>query len=411
MAENLVLRLYEKSSECSWIVVDGDGRVVVEQRFGTLIDALAPTTGRKVIVLVPGEEIVTTDIDLPPASPSRLRQMLPFSLEDRFAEDISKLNFAAGPKLESGNTLVSVVAKEKLDGWLQQLAEANIVPNAVYADTDGVPDTPATFNLILEGDTALGRSPGKAALSIEGLGLDQAFKAMAAEQSGESEIQHAMLFMSAQAREANEAAIALLASELSSINVRVLDRDALPIFAAKLVNQPGTNLLQGPYAPKSNWAALLQPWRFAAMLLVGLIGMTLISNLADYFSMRRHDAELTAAVETNCAEQFRATILRQCEAQLQARLRSSGDTSQGGENFLSTLSTIAEFAGDDSRFETLSYRNRVMNVQMVAPDVSAVDQFSQQLNGTGRFTVAVQSSNPQPEGGVEARVEIVGASQ
>ena len=40
-------------------------------------------------------------------------------------------------------------------------------------------------------------------------------------------------------------------------------------LAATLAQRPGTNLLQGAYAPKSNWSAMAKPWRLAASLAGG----------------------------------------------------------------------------------------------------------------------------------------------
>jgi general secretion pathway protein L len=409
MADHLFLRIHDATDACSWIVLDADARVVVPLNAGSLIDAAPACIGRRVTVLVPGVEVITTKADLPPASQARLRQMLPFSLEDRFADDIDELTFAAGAKLAAGGILVSVVAKKKLDAWLARLSDVGITAQAVYADADGVPDTPSTLNVVVEDDTIFGRRPGQAALALEGLDLIQAFAVFTTVGEGEQPIQHAQLSIDAQSKAENEANIALLASELASLNVRIFEDTALPGFAAKLVQEPGTNLLQGRYAPKSNWAEIIKPWRMAAMLVAGLAVVGLAANAAEYFKLRVQDAALTQAVQEQCARQFSVQQMRQCEAELQRRLQAIGQGGGSSEDFLSTLAMIAEHADANSRLETLSYRNQVLDIQLIAASVPELDSFGREIMDTGRFSVSIQSTNPQQDGGVEARVQIVGA--
>ena len=64
--------------------------------------------------------------------------------------------------------------------------------------------------------------------------------------------------------------LALLADRVENCQVKLQADGVLHRLAATLCARPGTNLLQGPYAPRSNTAELLRPWRSAAALLGGL---------------------------------------------------------------------------------------------------------------------------------------------
>lgn len=411
MVDQLFLRLQAEPEACSWVVVDGDGRLLQGLRRGLLEEAVAAAAGRRVVLLVPGLEVVTTKAELPAASQARLRQILPYSLEDTFAADVEELAFAIGPKLASGAFQVSVVAKTKLDAWLARLAAAGITPQAVYADSDGVPSTPATLTAMLDGDAAYGRRPDEPALALEGLTLQQAFSVFTTVSGGESAVQHALVYVDAAARERHGAELAAIATALSSLDVKLMHDGPLPAFAAKLAHEPGTNLLQGRYAPKSDWGRLLKEWRLAAALLVAFLGTTLIASAVDYVTLRRQDTALTEVVMAECRERMSTDRLTQCQTELQALLQASGQGDAGGENFLSTLATIAEFATAGSRFVTVSYRNRVLGAQLMAPDVTALDELERKIDGTGRFDMSIQSTNPQDDGGVEVRIQISGVAQ
>ena len=62
------------------------------------------------------------------------------------------------------------------------------------------------------------------------------------------------------------------------------------------------------------------------------------------------------------------------------------------------------------RIDALSYRNRAMNLQLVAPDLTTIDAFSRELEETRRFEVVLEANNPVDEG-TEGRLRIAGANQ
>jgi hypothetical protein len=76
---------------------------------------------------------------------------------------------------------------------------------------------------------------------------------------------------------------------------------------------------------------------------------------------------------------------------------------------LSTLAGIASVGSADMRIDALSYRNRVMDLQLMMPSVSALDEFSRTLEQTRRFDVEIEAAN-QVDSGTEGRLRIVGAN-
>src|SRR5690606_10549970 len=349
----------------SWALFDDDGRVIRQAETGPLVEAAESARGRRVVVLVPGLEVVSTTTSLPKASHARLRKMLPYSLEEALAEDIEELFFAVGPRLESGAVAVAVVSRAKLEMWLDALDACDISPHAVYSDADGVPDTPATLTLVIENDRVYGRAPAKPAFVFEGLSLDQIVDSIGATEDG-LELKHAIADVDAAGQVLYEDDLRSLAGRMSSFDVKLMADGALYRFAATVTNQPGTNLLQGRYAPKSNWGTLLRPWRTAASLLVGAVLLTLISQAAELVSLRQTDRALTTQVAESCQRNFSTPQITACETTVRSRLSDSGLLEDGStESFLTALAAIAEYRGANSRIEALSYRNAVMDLQLV----------------------------------------------
>lgn len=407
MIEHLFIRL--AGEHCVGIVLNNDGRVVQRARTGTLESFAGPAAQRRVTVIVPAADVITTQAMLPNASAARLRQMLPFSLEDSFAEDVERLLFAPGARLASGELAVSVVSRELLEAWIAELVAAGIRADAIVAATDGVPDTPATLTLMLEGERVLGRCPDRAPFVFEGLDVAQVAALVGA--PADADLQHAVVLSDEAGQSFHQRGLATLKDTMSSVDVKGLADGVLPHLAATLVLHPGTNLLQGPYARKSNWRALAKPWSAAASLLVATLGIVIASQAVELFALQRQDRTLTERVTARCGQAFGADRLSTCASAVQRRLSDAGaEASSRRESFLTTLAAVAESYSASGLIEALSYRNEVMDVQLVVPDVPALDAFAQQISSTERFDVRIQSANPSDDG-VEGRLQIVAADR
>ena len=115
MAEFLVIRIGETPDQAAdWIAVDGTGARRSVPVTGPLLEALNDIGDRKVIVLVPSADVLTTSVDIPIKGGARLQAALPYALEEHVAEDIEKLHFAAGTRRSNGKIPVAVVNRERL---------------------------------------------------------------------------------------------------------------------------------------------------------------------------------------------------------------------------------------------------------------------------------------------------------
>lgn len=411
MAEHLFLRLDDDGGACTSVVLDDQGYIVRPEVEGMLADAASAAAGRRVVVLVPGTDVILTQVALPAQSQTRLRQMLPYSLEEAFAEDVERLHFAAGARLESGEVRVSVVSRERMDAWLELLAGAGVSAQAVYADGDGVADVPSTLNLVLDSDRVYGRRAGRPAFVMDGLGVNELYSLLESQSEDRSDLGYVNVYMATgeEARYRDE--LDALQARVESVNRRLLADGVLAHLAANLLSRRGTNLLQGPYAPKSNVGAMLKPWSAAAALLVALVAVQLIGRSAEYFVLRHEDASLTELLETQCRSQWSTSSLSACETAVRQSLSRAGvaASSGAGESFLTTLAALAERRDPASRIEALSYRNEIMDLQVVAPDIPSLDDFARAMTDTERFDVRIQSATPG-DAGVEGRIQITGAA-
>ena len=178
--------------------------------------------------------------------------------------------------------------------------------------------------------------------------------------------------------------------------------------AATIAQRSATNLLQGQYATKSNWLELARPWRVAAALLVAAGVLGLVLQGAEYWSLRRADSALAELLTESCQRLVGANRASQCDAEVQQRLRAS--VSGSGEGFLSTLDAVAGARNAVTRLGALSYRNQTMDLQLLVANADELEAFAQSLAQSRRFKPTIESTS-QGEGGLEARMQIVGAQR
>jgi general secretion pathway protein L len=406
LAETFFVRLSE-TGPATWGAFDATGRLVGALGRGTLQAAHAALAGRRCTVLVNAVDVLIAEAALPAASQARLRQIAPFSLEESLANDVDEMVFAIGAKLPSGATQVAAVAEQRMAAWLGALHGAGIVPNALCSEADGIPDIPSTLVLVIEGERIAGRKPGRSPFVFEGLELGQVLALALSRKADEPELRHIRVFTDAAGHARFGKALAGLAAQFASADVKLLGDGGFPYFAATLAQRPGTNLLQGRYAPKSNWSVMLRPWRVAASLLVASVALALLLQGASYLQLRRADAALDALVLPACQRVVGDGSVSGCQREVRQRLGSNAGTAT--EDFLSTLAAVAAARDPEMRVDALNYRNRAMNLQLIVSSVTALDEFSRELESTRRFDVEIEAAN-QIDAGTEGRLRIMGAN-
>jgi general secretion pathway protein L len=406
LVDTLFVRLSETGT-ATWAAFDATGHLVGSIGRGALGAVRAVLAGRRCTVLVNGIDVLNAQAELPAASQARLRQIAPFSLEESLADDLEHMAFAIGTRFASGATQIAAVATNRMDAWLAQLRAAGLAPQALCSEADGVPEIPNTLVLVIEGGRISGRKPGQPPFTFDGLTLRQTLDIVLAREGDEPELKHVRVFTDEPGHVRYRHELIELDSEFASAEFKVTGEGVFPHLAATLAQRPGTNLLQGPYAPRSNWGAALKPWRMAAGLVAASVVLAFVLQAAEFFQLRRADAELTELVAGTCQRVVGDSSVSGCQREVQQRLGASTGTTN--EGFLSTLAAIVAARDAEMRIESLSYRNRAMDLQLIVPSVAKLAEFESAIEQTARFDVEIEAANPR-DTGTEGRVRVVGAA-
>ncbi|MCZ8130476.1 MAG: type II secretion system protein GspL [Steroidobacteraceae bacterium] len=419
MAETFVVRLVAPDS-AEWLVVDAAGAKLTNVSTGTFADAAVAAGTRRVVALAPATDVLLARPEVPARSAQKLRQLVPFALEESLAADVESLHFAVGRPDADRRVPVAAVDRARLADWLSTLRSAGLAPSALYAETQVVPANPGHTVVLLEAGRVLARAPGEerlpAALEAEPLvdalavlGLPPA--SGGAEAAPES-APHVIVYAAPSDWERYRDAVEALRPALGSLKVQLLPEGTLPLLAATTVVAPPFSLLQGEFAVRQGFSADWPRWRVAAGLAGALLALHLATLGVDWWRVRAAeraaDAELVALAAQALPNVGDPARLPSVRAAVDARLRAARASVSGGlVGSLGVLASAAQQAPGTS-VESLSYRDGVTDLTLDAPDVNAIDRI-QQLVAANGYQAEMQGAE-QREQRYRGRLQVRGGT-
>jgi general secretion pathway protein L len=409
MMESLVIRLPEAAdAPASWLVEDAAGARLSAVQTGPLNLATPLTAGKRIVVLVPGVDVLLAAPELPVRGAAKLAQVVPFALEENLAEDVDEMHFAIGRR-DGGRvgTPVAAVSHTRLRDWLERLRAAQIAPDVVVADNDPLPSLPAQTVVLIDADRLYVRQPGTPPAVVHAEPLAAALE-LAVLDASTAET-HLLVYLTPGDWTEHQDTIDGLRSRVASLKVQLLPNGVLPWLAHHAVTGAPLNLLQGEYAPKSHWSDQFKTWRVAAILAGALVALNLLGKGVEIWHLGRVEKQLDASIESVFreampGEQNAVDARRRMEARLQA-IRGGGT---GGDSLLTALGSLGGAVAQvpETTLEALSFRGSVLDLKVTAKDVGSLDKLQRLVTERG-MAAELQSSNPRPPG-VEGRIQVRG---
>lgn len=388
--ERLLLRL-DSEGNLSWL--DGSGSAVPGAPSRQRIDQ-----ARRIVVLVPSEDVLLTGVTLSARSQTQLLRALPYAVEDTLLAPVEDLHFVPVPVggLQGDRLAVLVVAHARLRAWLDRLGADGIRPDVLMPETLAL----APGSVLIESDRALVRAAPDAAWACPAADLSDWLQ-----QTG---VEPASLNIH---DVGNGAAPPRGVSPHPARPV-----DALGLLAAGLA--AGGNLLEGEYAPVHRRAAGGRLWRLAAALAALVVLLGLAERGFGVLQLSRESAALQRAMDRSLRDALpeldgAALLGAQPDVLLQRRLEAL----RGGsaEGLLGLLGQIAPVLTSGTRIQTrgIEYRNGALELGLRAPDVQTLDALRERLAMLPGLRAEITGTSPvdaaQGGNGVDARIRVSGA--
>lgn len=419
MAEYLVIRLGQTVDQAvEWIVVDDNGTRRSQPGVGSLPEAAQAVGGRPVIALVPATAALTTTVDIPIRGGSRLRAALPYALEENLADDVDTLHFASGLRRDNGQLPVAVVARARMDEWTSWLDDAGITAIRIVPENYGLARLPGTMSVLIDGDCVMFNDGTDTEFVMQGVLPSDALVAAGmlsdhsdddpddaddADSSG-----HLLVYCDAADEDRLSHDWIALRHELHSVDINLLPDGALPKLAVTVASGAGVNLLQGQYGTRTDYRSQFRPWRNAAILLLGLMVVGLVSKTVDYYRLQQEEAALRAQFIEEY-QQIRPGDTREVLDPLNAvrSIKQGLGAATGPQVFLPSLRQLGEALAQNSsaRIETISYRAGIIDVRITSPDVATLDKIQKSVSASGQFEASIQSTD-QVADEISSRLQI-----
>jgi general secretion pathway protein L len=393
----LVLRL---ANPISWVITGADGGRLGPVATGEFADAAPIAAERQVVVIAPGSSITLARPELPVKAGNRLAQVVPYAMEESLAGEVEQFHFAVGTTDESGATEVAALRREELRAWLDALAAAGVEPAAVVPDTLCIPDNPGKTVVVIDSGQLLVRAPGALPVALDAEPLTESFALAGLE----GEDRHVQLYVAQQDWQYSREMIEALREVTGSLDLQILPDGALPLLAAGAVRPGALSLLQGEFARRTGWRAEWQRWRVAAFLAMAALALHVGVRGYDLLRLHAEQRRLDVAIE----QAARVALpdverIQDPRAQVEQRLAGAG---ADPDELLGQLAAVAgALAGAPGpRLESLGWRERVLQLQVVAPNTDAIARFAQGVNARGLSADVASTTNS--EKGVEAQIQI-----
>ena len=421
MAEFLVIRIGERADHLAqWIAVDSTGARRSPPLTGPLGEAGSDIGDRQVIVLVPGTEVLTTSVDIPVKGGSRLHAALPYALEDQLAEDVDQLHFAAGTRRSSGRIPVAIVSRVRLAEWIAWLTDCGIQPSAMISDNYGLARIPGTISLLVAEGQVMINDGADVELVMQGVSPSDALVAIGAldgnadgddhesnQAASPAMSRHVLVYCEAEDEEKYQHDWLAIRNEMESVDVNLLSDGVMPRLAVTVASGAGVNLLQGDFGARTEYAGLLRPWRYAAILLLALGVVGIAAKATDLYVLQRQEAELKQQFEAEYRQIAPGAPAVEDPTRLVASLRARLGTSDTPPLFLQSLEQLSRALQQnrEARIAAISFRAGVVDIRLSAPNVSTLDKIQRGISESGQFEAAIKSTD-QDGDGVSSRIQI-----
>ncbi|RLW57518.1 MAG: type II secretion system protein GspL, partial [gamma proteobacterium symbiont of Stewartia floridana] len=366
--------------------------------------------GRRTLVLAPASKILLTSVNIPTRNRQRLLQAIPFSLENELTEDIDDLHFAAGNMDSDNITPVAVIARSRLDQWLERLESAGIEPLGLYPDLLGLPMEDNAWCLYQSDHQLQIRTQSNLGYSVDGVNGGEFLK-LVLQQAAES-APHKLILYRLEGSHA-ELDLETIAPDCEIIT-RELEQpgDLISLLADNLHEKQLLNLLQGEYQKVDKTTLQWRRWLPAAVLALVFIGLSIGASIQEYNQYDRQSKLLHAQIRETFQQAFpEVKRIVDPRAQMEQRLKSlqrgqSGSFAQFASLFVPSASVIKN--SPNTTLENISFRDGQLNLQLTIKELQALETLKKTIESK-RLTVEIRSANAA-DNKVTSHLRITGGS-
>jgi general secretion pathway protein L len=374
--KRIVLYLHQLDPlETSWIIIDEQNEIediIIRGDLATLV----PTIEERFIhVIIPGEEVLLTQVELPALSRERLLQALPFALEDKLIDDVENLHFSIGDSVKQAITSVAIIKKEKIETYLKTFNSFGLKPHTLIPVMLALPWAKQQWSICCDD-------------AISSVRLD-ALNGFTCDRS------NLYLFLQSQWLDTVDKPHTI---QIDNFSKNPVDLNHLPItetlisekhglekIAKSLGKNPYINLLQGNYRSQMKSVESKKIWKWAGVFASIWFSLSLMSEIISFFILHHANAQSEEVIHLIYHQQFpAATSLVAPRERMESALKKAS-IAANKNNFLTFLgmwgAAVSKTQG--VQMMALKYQENNLNIAVTARSFDALDLFIHDLSKQG----------------------------
>ncbi len=407
MSSQIIIRIHQTHPGMdpdlvSWVESESDGKY--SEIFQGSLDEISPKLqGNKVVVIVPGNDILLTQVSIPTQNKKRLMIALPYALEDQLVTDVEALHFSVGSQHANGDISCAVVERKKMDEWMQRLKQFGIQADFIIPDILSLPVDDISWTLLVEDNDVLIRTGQQSGYSVE-IENTEAYLRLLLDENSEQLPERLYLFTI-------DGTTGSL-PDLSGLDLEIkedISGSGMSPLVTGLNLDKTINLLQGDYSRREQMGKVWRPWLPAAAMLVSFIVLQLIMTTTDYFLLKSQNDELQAQIKQTYLSALPETKnIVNPRVQMERKLKAlRGGSGQAGNSALGLISSAAPVmkATKDLVIRSVRYKEGKLVVDLIIKDLQALDKLKTQLIKQAGFSVDIVSANSR-NNQVESRLKL-----
>ena len=354
------------------------------------------------IVLIPGEEVLTTTVNLPSKRRRQAVKALPFVLEDSIASEVTLEHLAVGPANAQGETLVAITRKQLLRDLLQSITDAGIAPYRILPDYAMLQEIPGTWQVLVSGDRAIVRCPDSTGFSTP---VSRLALLLNTGQDPDSDRPDAAV----KVIRPTDAAAPVLPGNWQ-IDEQPVD-SPLQYLAAEPSSET-LNLLQGEFRVIQQDRWKWRPWATAALLALAAVTLGLLETSLETVQLNRATDQLQASMVELAREALPdAQQIRDPQTQLLIAWRQLRNGGAGDAEFLPLLNRVSATIGQQPvTVLGIDFKDGTLTLALQGSSLQQLDDLRQQIEGQGldaalldastendsaRSSLVIQTASPQ----------------
>ncbi|MEX1080689.1 MAG: type II secretion system protein GspL [Halofilum sp. (in: g-proteobacteria)] len=371
MAAPLLIRIAPPGGEpCAWRAAD------TATASGSLAEAAQAASGRRVLLLIPGSEVLLTTAQVPAKSRAKARAAIPWVLEDRLVAEVEDLQFALGEAVGEGVWHVAVIARARLDAHLSACRAAGIEPAAVVPEPLALPHPgDGGWTLLEEPQQVSVRSGDEAGFACE----PDLLGVIASTLAQPERLERHRVGTAESQPDWSPALEDVIAASASPVE----HRDALTAFDSEAADG-ALDLLQGDYSRTERSGRSLRRWRVPAAIAATLLVVILAEAVIAHWTLGQRETALRAEVEQTFRDAFpEAQRVVNPRAQMETRVEQlRGGGQSGFAERLAQAGTVVS-RENGARLTGLTWREGVLELELDAEGLQVLDSVQRALQEVG----------------------------